>query len=109
MDLLKIGFIVLFMMIWSQILIFQHRIVQAKKSVGRRWWVRPVSRRKRDQGFNLNLFRELFMCDHEEFFGYTRMWPEQFEYLLNLVGPYLEKHSNRPSLSPKLRLSLTLT
>ncbi|XP_071554218.1 putative nuclease HARBI1 isoform X2 [Temnothorax nylanderi] len=37
------------------------------------------------------------------------MWPEQFEFLLNLVSPYLKKRSNRKPLSPRLRLSLTLT
>ncbi|TGZ51506.1 Nuclease harbi1-like protein [Temnothorax longispinosus] len=37
------------------------------------------------------------------------MWPEQFEFLLSLVHPLLEKHSMRAPLSPRLRLSLTLT
>jgi len=95
-------------MLWSQFLILQRRIVQTKRHTGRRWWVRPVNRHKR-QGFNFNLVRELIASDHEEFFGYTRMWPEQFEFLLNLVCPYLKKNSIRTPLSPRLRLSLTLT
>lgn len=112
MDLQKIG-IVLFIMLWSQLLIIQWRVIQTKRTIGRvigrRWWVRPVNRQKINQGFNLNLFRELSISDHEEFFRYTRMWPEQFEFLLNLVHPYLEKRSIRKSLSPRLRLCLTLT
>lgn len=108
MDLRQIG-VVLFMMLWSQFLSIQWRIIQRRRTIGRRWWVRPVNRRRIDQGFNLNLFRELSISDHEEFFGYTRMWPEQFEFLLNLVHPYLEKRSIRTPLSPRLRLSLTLT
>ncbi|XP_077275716.1 uncharacterized protein LOC143904723 [Temnothorax americanus] len=112
MDLQKIG-IALFIMLWSQILNIQWRIIQTRRATEsrsrRRWWVRPVNKRRFDQGFNLNLFRELRISDHEEFFGYTRMWPEQFEFLLSLVHPLLEKHSMRAPLSPRLRLSLTLT
>lgn len=106
MDLQKIG-LVLFMMLWKQLLILQRRIIQMKRPIGRRWWARPVNRRRRDQGFKLNLFCELIISDHEEFFGYTRMWPEQFEFLLNLIRPYLEKRSIRTPLSLRLRLSLT--
>lgn len=108
MDLQKIG-AVLFIMLWSQYLRLQWHIVKTKRYIGRRWWIRPVNKRKLHQGFNLNLCRELSINDHEEFFAYTRMWPEQFEYLLNLVHPYLEKRSIRKPLSPRLRLSLTLT
>lgn len=108
MDLRKIG-IGLFTMLWSRLLTIQWHIIQTRKAIGRRWWARPVNRRRFDQGFNFNLFRELSISDHEEFFGYTRMWLEQFEFLLNLVHPYLEKRNIRTLLSPRLRLSLTLT
>jgi len=40
------------------------------------------------------------MADHEEFFAYTRLWPEQYNLLLKLVTPYLRKHSYRTPLSP---------
>lgn len=100
--------VILFMLLCSKFLILQ-KCIHTKKSIGRRWWVRPVNKRRRNQGFNLNLFRELIINDHEEFFGYTRMWPEQFEFLLNLVRPYLEKRSKRTPLSPRLRLGLVLT
>lgn len=108
MDVRRIG-IIFFMILWSQFLIIQRLIVQIKKPVSRRWWIRLVNKRKRGQGFDLNLFHELIVSDHEEFFGYTRMWPEQFEFLLNLIRPYLEKRSIRKPLSPRLRLSITLT
>lgn len=109
MDSREIGILMLFMILWNQLLNVQWYIIQIKQSIVRRWWVRPVNRNRHTQGFNLNLFRELLISDHEEFFGYTRMWPEQFEFLLNLVRPYLEKRSIRTPLSPRLRLALTLT
>ncbi|KMQ85647.1 nuclease harbi1-like protein [Lasius niger] len=49
------------------------------------------------------------MTDHEEFFAYTRLWPEQYKLLLKLVTPYLRKRSIRKPLSPNARLAITLT
>nr|CAH7740540.1 unnamed protein product [Callosobruchus chinensis] len=46
--------------------------------------------------------------DHEMFFKYTRMFPEQFDQLLNLVKPKLLKRSRREYLSPEFRLGMTL-
>ncbi|XP_025153600.1 protein ALP1-like [Harpegnathos saltator] len=48
------------------------------------------------------------MTDHEEFFAYTRFWPEQYKLLLKLVTPYLKKYSFRKPLSPNVRLAITL-
>ncbi|KAJ8938701.1 hypothetical protein NQ318_007989 [Aromia moschata] len=42
------------------------------------------------------------------FFVYTRMTPTLFEHLLQLVGPHLQKHSRRESLTPEQRLAITL-
>jgi len=110
MNLLKIEVITLFMMLWGQILILQSRIIQTKRSIIDRP-MKMVCRmnRRKHIGFNLNLFRKLVITDHEKFFRYTRMWPEQFEFLLNLVYLYIEKHSIRKPLSPKVCLGLTLS
>ncbi|TGZ40682.1 hypothetical protein DBV15_12085 [Temnothorax longispinosus] len=78
------------------------------RQVLRRWWVRPINRRRDELGFHSNLVSEIMLSDHEEFFSYSRMWPEQFNILLSLVRPLLLKRSRRRALSPKLKLAATL-
>lgn len=109
MDLKELGLITLFMLLREQSIILQLVAYQAQKIKMRRWWVRPINKRKREQGFMCNLFREITMTDHEEFFAYTRLWPEQYKLLLQLVTPYLRKCSIRKPLSPNARLAITLT
>ncbi|TGZ46011.1 Uncharacterized protein DBV15_12047 [Temnothorax longispinosus] len=106
MDLEEISYVTLFLLIWHQNIMLQLANNQRKT---RRWWVRPVNRRKRQQGFLNNLFREIRSTDHEEFFTYTRLYPEQYRTLLELVTPYLTKCSIRKPLSPDTRLAITLT
>ncbi|KAK3914895.1 Putative nuclease [Frankliniella fusca] len=76
----------------------------------RRWWVRPVNRARERQGFYHNLMAETQLADHEEFFANVRMWPEQFEFLHNILRARLERQSTnmREALPSKLRLGLTL-
>lgn len=76
----------------------------------RRWWIRPVNRQREQQGFYHNLISETQLADHEEFFANLRMWPEQFEFLHNIVCPLLERQTTvmRESLPSKLRLGMTL-
>ncbi|XP_070528283.1 uncharacterized protein [Cardiocondyla obscurior] len=57
----------------------------------------------------LTLFILLKAQNHEEFFSYVRLWPEQFNHLLQLITPYLRKHSIQKSLSVKARLTITLS
>ena len=40
--------------------------------------------------------------DDESFFNFTRMTIQQFDYLLELVGPSLQKLSNREILTPEV-------
>ncbi|EZA53811.1 hypothetical protein X777_06627 [Ooceraea biroi] len=95
------------MLLWHQNVALQ--IINYRQNVKiRRWWVRPINKRKQ-QGFLCNLFREIRSNDHEEFFMYTRLCPEQYKILLKAVTPYLRKRSNRKSLSPDTRLAITLT
>lgn len=88
------------------ILIYMH--LKMKRQVLRRWWVRPINRQRNELGFHSNLVSELLLSDHEEFFSYCRMWPEQFNTLLSMVRPFLLKRSRRQSLSVKLKLAATL-
>jgi len=100
---------VTFLLIWHQKLNLQYHILKRKrKNSCRRWWVRPVNRKKNAKGFYANLVKELKNTDHEEFFSLFRMWPEHFDILVNLVQPYLIKKSIRPALPTELRLAVTL-
>lgn len=47
-------------------------------------------------------------ADHEMFFKYTRMFPEQFDHLLNLIKDKILKRCRRKFLIPELRLAMTL-
>lgn len=82
--------------------------MQVKKKRIRRWWVRSINYPREYQGIYRNLFRELRTTDHEEFFDYTRMNVQQFEYICDLVRPYLIKRSIRTPLPLKLRVAITL-
>lgn len=74
----------------------------------RRWGVRPALRDRRNKGEFKTCFLKYKLIDHEWFFMYTRMTPTQFDNLLNIVGPLLEKSSNREPLNPAQRLAMTL-
>lgn len=102
-------FIYFIMVLWYQKITLQVLTYYRTQRVIRRWWVRRVNRRKRQQGFVYNLFREIKSNDHEEFFVYTRLSPEQYKILLELITPYLRKCSIRKSLSSDTRLAITLT
>lgn len=92
-----------------QLLLLRYNMRRRGRGRGRRrWWVRPVNRLRAEQGFHHNLLRETALGDHEEFFANVRMWPEQFNWLLAQVEPYLLKKSIREPLPPRLRLALTL-
>ncbi|KAJ1525538.1 hypothetical protein ONE63_010343 [Megalurothrips usitatus] len=81
---------------------------QRKRMPRRRWWVRPVNRVRDTKGLYNNLVKELMTDDHEEFFGLYRMWPEQFQVLVDAVHPYLKKNSIRTAIPTKIRVAVTL-
>ncbi|XP_067215671.1 uncharacterized protein [Linepithema humile] len=62
----------------------------------------------RISGIYNNLFREVITTDHEQFFEYTRMNVQQFNYICDLVRPLLIKRSIRTPLPLKLRMAITL-
>ncbi|XP_011858423.1 PREDICTED: uncharacterized protein LOC105555977, partial [Vollenhovia emeryi] len=73
------------------------------------WWRRPLNNNFHRLGDFTQLFQELKTSDHEEFFNYTRMTPDQFDWLLEKTSPYLIKHSMRRPFPPELRLAITLS
>ena len=74
----------------------------------RRWWIRPLLLLRGAAGQYEQHFRHMRDNDPEMFFKYTRLTVEQFDLLLQLVGPSLEKCSIRTALSPEFRLLVTL-
>lgn len=70
---------------------------------------------KRDMGFNL-LFWKAMVCmsvlrnDPDLYKNFVRMTPDDFDYLLNLTTPSIEKSNTnmRESICPGERLAITL-
>ncbi|XP_067210957.1 uncharacterized protein [Linepithema humile] len=78
----------------------------------RRYAVRPLNRKRHETGHFFSLMKDMLNIeyDQEQFFKYTRCSPSQFNELLQLVGPKLQKDIRRNpfTLSPAHRLTLTL-
>lgn len=74
----------------------------------RRYWVRPLLQLRPTHGIFHSQYEFLKQHEQETFFQYTRLTVEQFDVILELVGPSLEKHSIRQPLSPEFRLFFTL-
>lgn len=73
----------------------------------RRWGVHPLNQMRREQGHFNNLFEEMLAHDHDKFFNYTRMSPERFQHLFELIESAITKYA--PNAIPaKCRLLLTL-
>lgn len=73
----------------------------------RRWGVHPINQLRKELGHFENLVKEMLINDHEKFFNYTRMSPERFDYLLDLIASKITKSA--PNAIPaKFRLLLTL-
>lgn len=78
--------------------------------LGRRWWVHEYNTHERREihgAFNLT-FMYFKHNDSEKFYNFVRMTPPQFQYLLDIVAPFLVKRSWRQPLDPQLRLAVTL-
>ncbi|KAL1489251.1 hypothetical protein ABEB36_014184 [Hypothenemus hampei] len=84
------------------------RKICIKKRKVRRWWVRPINRRKRLKSDYYHLYKEMRAGDPDCFFNYTRMSIEMFDELLSLVKENLTKNSFRESISPECRLLITI-
>lgn len=74
----------------------------------RRFWVRPLYHDRDTRGYFAANFEEMYNNDGEQLKTTVRMDKKNFDLLFNLVKEGLTKHSNRPSISAKCRLFLTL-
>ena len=75
----------------------------------RRFWIHEVISRRGELGEHYRLVQEL-RHDPERFRRYFRMSTSQFDMLLDLIGPKIEKLDTnwRRSISPAERLAITL-
>lgn len=67
----------------------------------------PINQLRREYGYYDNLYREMRLNDDETFFNFTRMSSSQFDTLLNLIQPAIQKFTNN-AISPTCSLLLTL-
>lgn len=87
--------------------ILQDDCPKTRRKGERRWGVHPLNQMRREQGHFYNLFEEMLAHDHEKFFNYTRMSPERFQHVFELIESKITK--NAPNAIPaKCRLLLTL-
>ncbi|KAG1657412.1 Protein ALP1-like [Nymphon striatum] len=94
----------------TRFLIQNHYAEESENGNERRWWVRPIFERREEQGAYHNLVREMRLNDNEYYFKFHRMSPTQFDEILSLVGPIIQKQDThfRSSISAGERLSMTL-
>ncbi|KAJ8913890.1 hypothetical protein NQ315_005687 [Exocentrus adspersus] len=79
------------------------------KRTPKRFWIRDIFKKRQQQGAYHNLLNEMRLTDTEKYFNYLRMSSENFNNLLNIVGPKLFKiHCVREPISIGERLALTL-
>ncbi len=91
------------------LLLLRRRLARKREENRKRFWVRPINRKRKQEGEYYNLVREMQLSDHESFFKYFRMSPNLFEKLLCLVAPIIVKcEQKREPVSPAERLSVTL-
>lgn len=81
-----------------------------KKKEKRRIWMKEWFKRRDKLGFGETLFRELREEDENCYKNFVRMTPEDFDFLLEKVTPFIQKRDTnyRKAISPTIRLCLTL-
>lgn len=86
------------------------KLLLRKKHKGRRWWVKPhiTTNIRQNFGAHRKLFEYFRISDHEEFFKFTRMTVQQFDYLNDLLKPRLLKRSRREPLPTEIAVTLRL-
>ena len=92
----------------TKILLLLHRRSRKQKHT-KSIWVRKIFQERKQKGEFHLLINELRIHDHVYFFKYFRMSPTKYEELLQLVGPYITKSSQkREAIGPSERLSVAL-
>lgn len=85
-------------------------LLRKRRKITRRWWVKPHI--SIDMRYNFGAHTKLVTYfktnDHEEFFKFTRMSVEQFNFLHDLLKPKLQKQSHRIPLPTEIRFAATL-
>ncbi|MBW0576543.1 hypothetical protein O181_116258 [Austropuccinia psidii MF-1] len=85
------------------------RYRRRRRRAPRKHWGRPFITQREAQGAYSNLVCEMRDNDVEKFINFHRMTPQQFDYLLEKVRPRIQKQNvSRDSITPEVRLSLTL-
>lgn len=79
-----------------------------KNRRNRRFKIRPINRQRNTHSQFHFYLRVMENMDNEQFFKYTRMSPELFNDLVELVYPYLVKDPRGDPISVKQRLVITL-
>lgn len=87
--------------------ILQSENPKVRRKGEKRWGVHPLNQLRREQGHFDNLFKEMLTHDHEKFFNFTRMTPERFQHLFEMIEFKITKSSPN-AIPPKCRLLLTL-
>lgn len=67
------------------------QLEKQRQGASPRWWIRPILTRRKEFSDYENLVQETRLSDQDMFFNYTRMDVQQFDQLLELVGPALKK------------------
>lgn len=76
----------------------------------RRIWIRPSIVDRENKSEASTLVKEMSLRDLTWYYNYTRMLPERFMELLELVGPIVQKQETnlRQPIPPNIRLLITL-
>lgn len=74
----------------------------------RRFKTRPMNRQRNVHSIFERLVKYAEVDDVGQFFKYTRMTPQLFNYLLSLIEPHLKKNKSKNPISPKQCLVVTL-
>ena len=81
-----------------------------QRRINRRWWIHPLNLERFQKSEFFNLYLDLRKYD-DRFFKMYRMHVNQFDYLLSLLRPHLQKQTTRyrEPISPEERLVVTIT
>jgi hypothetical protein len=92
----------------KRLLLAYYALLKSRAGVKKKWAVREINALRKTEGDWVLLVPKIRLNDHETFYSLFRMLPYQFDDLLNIVGPRLERYSHAEPISPGERLAITL-